>query len=952
MDEVDGFVGGGDEDDDADDEDYAPGADTTTGAGGDDEAMASASSSEESESGAAADADEDEDEDDAEMDANTVGFSQSTSATTTLRDSTSLETVASASQPQPARRSDADDSDEEMIASQLVPPPRANGRKTARKVIMDDSDDDGAQGTQEHDSDAENRPPPAFDMEGDSDAENVPPATQNTSFATTTTTTSFFSPSPSARGFDGVLRSPTPVIAGTSPRRTPVGSPASQAQDKRSPLRRLKSFSSLTFSSPPPPPAMHSHLRSLSSSPFKKFGEDTGSSSGFGAMFRAGTAGEKGVFGSPAVTETDGEKPDARGEDDFGLGGMSQLFGGDSQTQSTGEVAKTSQRSQALRRSNSFDLSTQPTLLPAIQISDARRKMNDDILIGQQLDGIGSPSPQAQRKSQGSTFKPKPPPTFNFESQTWALPGASSFPSTNPTSKSSFTSIPMLDIAIKSPGFPSPTSRARAASSFPSNPLDDDDEEAEAGPSRRVRRGRASLKSSSPLQSPPRKNGRKRSTTPTSGARKGRSVLDSGSESGSPPPPQQQQKAVTKPQNAFSMLMSSKPGDSNKSKGKKPQVNREDVEAFMEQQAEESDEEIAFGFGVARRGGDDEDEEVAAEEEAGEDGHVKGLVDDQAMTDEQLAKEKVLEKVAEQHAEDEARRLKEAQDIADGQYRNGRRKRQRGLGDFDDSSDEEDETRRPKVEKKRKIKDDKMEGLAKLAKYNAFVNVYNNATRDEDDEYYENARSSSPIHALDDIYGRRQNTVDNANDDDAMDEDDVDDGASEGSVQKEEREIVTAAQLREEIRERAQKNKAEHDLDETPYDPTDLSWATKDFELEEDDMDDGAGFQTVQVVSSKPKPQVEPVNDEWTAMALEAESQREFPVTESQIRSYARNAVEYSNAGRKTAVTGGAGKPKPKPVASRGTVVREMKKATKNAVARSGSMLGRVTTRKQSSFMD
>ena len=83
---------------------------------------------------------------------------------------------------------------------------------------------------------------------------------------------------------------------------------------------------------------------------------------------------------------------------------------------------------------------------------------------------------------------------------------------------------------------------------------------------------------------------------------------------------------------AFKVLMSNPQ--------KEPAVNRELVETYMEGEAEESDEEIAFGFGTK---GDEDD--AVDEEQAGEDGHIKGLVDDHEMDEETQAKDKVLEKV-------------------------------------------------------------------------------------------------------------------------------------------------------------------------------------------------------------------------------------------------------------------------------------------------------------------
>jgi hypothetical protein len=72
----------------------------------------------------------------------------------------------------------------------------------------------------------------------------------------------------------------------------------------------------------------------------------------------------------------------------------------------------------------------------------------------------------------------------------------------------------------------------------------------------------------------------------------------------------------------------------------KRSIDRDLVETFMEGEAVESDEEIIFGFDT-KNGDDDED----MEEQAGEDGHVKDLVDDQEMDEAVVAKELVLEKV-------------------------------------------------------------------------------------------------------------------------------------------------------------------------------------------------------------------------------------------------------------------------------------------------------------------
>lgn len=93
----------------------------------------------------------------------------------------------------------------------------------------------------------------------------------------------------------------------------------------------------------------------------------------------------------------------------------------------------------------------------------------------------------------------------------------------------------------------------------------------------------------------------------------------------------------SKPKNAFDLMMTTKPP-----KPTTTTIDRAVVESYMNAEAEESDEEVAFGYD-----GDGKDEEEGdGEEQAGEDGHVKDLVDDQHMDEETLAKEKVMEKVA------------------------------------------------------------------------------------------------------------------------------------------------------------------------------------------------------------------------------------------------------------------------------------------------------------------
>lgn len=60
---------------------------------------------------------------------------------------------------------------------------------------------------------------------------------------------------------------------------------------------------------------------------------------------------------------------------------------------------------------------------------------------------------------------------------------------------------------------------------------------------------------------------------------------------------------------------------------------------FVEQEADESDEDAAYGFGPRKK--DDADDES---DDDGEDKHVEGLVDDAQMDEETQAAELVVEK--------------------------------------------------------------------------------------------------------------------------------------------------------------------------------------------------------------------------------------------------------------------------------------------------------------------
>lgn len=139
-------------------------------------------------------------------------------------------------------------------------------------------------------------------------------------------------------------------------------------------------------------------------------------------------------------------------------------------------------------------------------------------------------------------------------------------------------------------------------------------------------------------------------------------------------------------------------------KGKK----KLDKSEFIEGEAEESDEDAGFGFGLLKKEDDDE-EELDGEDQ---DKVLEELVDDAAMDEATLNEEKVLEKVQEHREADDAMDEKIARDAAEGKLRI---KRRNNLLDFeDDESDEDDydaRRARERMAKKRRIEGDTLEAI-------------------------------------------------------------------------------------------------------------------------------------------------------------------------------------------------------------------------------------------------
>ena len=216
----------------------------------------------------------------------------------------------------------------------------------------------------------------------------------------------------------------------------------------------------------------------------------------------------------------------------------------------------------------------------------------------------------------------------------------------------------------------------------------------------------------------------------------------------------------------------------------------------------------------------------------------------------------------------------------EGNFRNGRRKRQRGLGEFDsdDSSDDEDESRRPKIEKKRRIDGDKLHEFGKLLtvlvsgissrlttssgknpETAAFFKVYMRGINDDKEMTYDGT------FIPDDDEGDAQS------EDSDMSEDE------NGHVSAgKEREIVTAAQLRQEIREKAKPVSRFLSADEQhwvsaykptqlkeigDFDPMDINWYQED-DYADTRADDKLEIEVEVLKPTKPRGPPKALDDE------------------------------------------------------------------------------------------
>ncbi|KAG6866491.1 hypothetical protein C0991_003035 [Blastosporella zonata] len=291
----------------------------------------------------------------------------------------------------------------------------------------------------------------------------------------------------------------------------------------------------------------------------------------------------------------------------------------------------------------------------------------------------------------------------------------------------------------------------------------------------------------------------KRATTPTS------PLLGVSYKSSLSPSP-----SAKRPANAFDVLKrASKYAD-------KPKRNHLDKSEFIEAEAQESDDDEMFGFGLVGKGKDDEED--------GEDLDkvLETLVDDADMDEDTVAAELVKEKFMEHEKQDDETLQKLHEAAAQGDLRKKRRNRGLGLEDSDDESDEDDRNRRIRRDmKKQKIERDNIKELGEHEETKSFYDVYeqNLAPDDTDFAYLQESQPADVIMA------------------------DVDEMVDEDGKP---RERITVTELLRRTREIARKPCIE---EEEVLDPTDVSWV-------DGDQSDEEGGVRVRPLPSKPGKQL------------------------------------------------------------------------------------------------
>ncbi|KAG6875568.1 hypothetical protein C0992_003289 [Termitomyces sp. T32_za158] len=223
-----------------------------------------------------------------------------------------------------------------------------------------------------------------------------------------------------------------------------------------------------------------------------------------------------------------------------------------------------------------------------------------------------------------------------------------------------------------------------------------------------------------------------------------------------------------------------------------------DKSEFIEQEAQESDDDEIFGFGPRLKDKDDEENEEDLDQT------LETLVDDAEMDEKILAADLVMEKYKEHEKEDDEALHKLHEAVTHGEMRKKRKNRGLGMEDSDDESDEDERSRRIRhqMHKKQRIDRSNIKELGEHEETRSFFNVYQqNLVSDDADFAY--LKESQP---LDIVMG---NTTQDA---------------GEGPVDEAKRplEVLTTTEFTKLVRETAQKARTEEE-DET-LDPNDISW--------------------------------------------------------------------------------------------------------------------------------
>ncbi|KZO92151.1 hypothetical protein CALVIDRAFT_313666 [Calocera viscosa TUFC12733] len=272
--------------------------------------------------------------------------------------------------------------------------------------------------------------------------------------------------------------------------------------------------------------------------------------------------------------------------------------------------------------------------------------------------------------------------------------------------------------------------------------------------------------------------------------------------------------------NAFDILRK------NAAREEKKAFRKKIKSLLVEGEAEEEEEEAMLGFSVGK-------DAHESDEDSENDAPLPGLVDDQVMDAETVAVDKVLEKVAEHQAEDDAALEKYHKDVIEGK----KRTRRRGDDFLSDSDDDDNRRRYGPTVFRRKDGAPELEALAHNPETRAFYQAYQNTIEANDDHEFDHLNAPIP-----------QESETEAETDDEEEDDD-----------KPIRETVSAAQLRDELRRAARNKEAITPL----MNADDVSWVDQG----DSDVEDGQGRYRNLATASRVRPPPPAVNDEDLLLA-------------------------------------------------------------------------------------